>query len=203
MLSRKEICARYREKHRKSINERQKIANKKYYYKNREKMVQRSKQYALENPEKITTRRKKWWKEKGKEYRLKNIEQVRKSANIYNRKESTKQKRQQRKIVDPNYKLAYLLRARVSHAIRRSYGPKSLTTIELLGCSIDDCRRYLESRFKEGMTWNSANWHIDHIIPISSFDLTNIEDQKKAFHYTNLQPLFAEENLKKSNRIMI
>ena len=63
---------------------------------------------------------------------------------------------------------------------------------------------YLESLFQEGMTWDNYNfygWHIDHIIPIASFDLSDPEQQKKCFHYTNLQPLWASDNLQKGVKL--
>jgi hypothetical protein len=74
----------------------------------------------------------------------------------------------------------------------------------LLGCSINDCKTHIESKFKLGMTWENyghKTWHIDHIIPYSFFDLSDEEQVKKCFHYTNLQPLWAEENYKKRDKI--
>jgi len=83
-------------------------------------------------------------------------------------------------------------------------GAKENKTVELLGCSIEECKSYLESKFIEGMSWDNHGlygWHIDHIIPCASFDLTDPAQQQKCFHYTNLQPLWAEENLKKGCKI--
>lgn len=79
---------------------------------------------------------------------------------------------------------------------------------DIIGCVLDEFREYIESRFPEGMTWdNYGEWHIDHVVPLSHFKIVdennmciNIEEAKKANHYTNLQPLWAEDNLKKSNR---
>ena len=110
-----------------------------------------------------------------------------------------------KKAIDPNYKLIKNLRSGISKAIKKDYGEKAYHTIELLGCSVDEARRYLESKFQDGMTWKNHGqfgWHIDHKIPIDSFDLTNPEDQKKCFHYTNLQPLWWQENLSKGNKIL-
>ena len=79
---------------------------------------------------------------------------------------------------------------------------KSKPTLKLLGCSIEFLKNYLESKFNEGMTWkNYGQWHIDHIKPCFSFNLSNPEEQRKCFHYTNLQPLWAADNLEKSNKI--
>lgn len=104
---------------------------------------------------------------------------------------------------DPDFKLKELLSHRVRRAIHDQRGKKSAKTLELLGCSIEEARIHLEYQFREGMNWNNHGingWHIDHIIPCSSFDLTKKEEQNKCFHYTNLQPLWAEENLKKGNK---
>ncbi len=73
----------------------------------------------------------------------------------------------------------------------------------MIGCSWIDFKIYLESKFTEGMSWdNYGKWHIDHIVPLSSFDLSDPVQLEKACHYTNLQPLWAKDNLKKSNKII-
>lgn len=102
---------------------------------------------------------------------------------------------------DIDYKLKIRLRNKISSIISNK---KQYThTTDLLGCSIFDIRQHLERQFKDGMTWdNYGKWHIDHIIPISYFDFTKEEDQKRCFHYTNLQPLWAKENIRKSNKII-
>lgn len=79
--------------------------------------------------------------------------------------------------------------------------PKFDTTIRLTGCSIQDLKHYLELQFQPGMTWDNYGlhgWHIDHIKPCASFDLTDPEQQKECFYFTNLQPLWAKENRMKS-----
>jgi hypothetical protein len=86
--------------------------------------------------------------------------------------------------------------------ISLKHNRKSLKTEILIGCSISKLKIYLESKFIEGMSWHNRElWHIDHIIPCDSFDLSNPDQQKKCFHYTNLQPLWKEDNLKKSNKL--
>ena len=77
--------------------------------------------------------------------------------------------------------------------------------MKLVGCTLDELKNHLEKQFTKGMTWKNYNyrgWHVDHIIPCSSFDLIDPEQQKECFHYTNLQPLWGKDNIKKSNKII-
>lgn len=74
-------------------------------------------------------------------------------------------------------------------------------TMELTGCSKYELLEHLGSQFTESMTWeNYGQWHIDHIRPCASFDLTDLEQQKICFHWTNLQPLWATDNIKKGSK---
>ena len=97
------------------------------------------------------------------------------------------------------------LRRRLKNAINyKGKGSLSGLTRELIGCTPKHLREHLESQFKPGMTWGNYGlfgWHIDHIRPCASFDLTDPEQQKACFNYKNLQPLWAEENLKKSSKM--
>ncbi len=105
-----------------------------------------------------------------------------------------------RRKTDINYKLAYYLRNRVRAIIKK--GIKTGSAVRDLGCSVEELKVYLEKQFQFGMSWdNYGKWHIDHIIPLSKFDLNNREDFLKACNYKNLQPLWAIDNLKKSNRL--
>ncbi len=83
-----------------------------------------------------------------------------------------------------------------------SRGQKVGSAVRDLGCSVDKLKKHLESRFRFGMTWeNYGMWHIDHIRPLASFDLTDRVQFLQACHYTNLQPLWAPENLGKGARV--
>ena len=107
-----------------------------------------------------------------------------------------------RKRSDPEFKTLCTLKARVLGAVRQQCTKKAYHTAELIGCSVPDLMKHLESQFKEGMTWQNHSrfgWHIDHVIPCSAFDLSKPEEQKKCFHYTNLQPMWATPNLKKNS----
>lgn len=99
---------------------------------------------------------------------------------------------------NPNSKLATLLRNRVRAALKAK--TRQLTALELIGCTLEELRSHLESRFLPGMCWNNhtlKGWHIDHVIPCSAFDLSKKEDQRRCFNYKNLRPLWWIDNLKK------
>lgn len=100
---------------------------------------------------------------------------------------------------DPNFKLRRTLRSRIYNVLKGN--KKSASTLRLLGCDLDTFRRYIEARFSRGMTWKNHGsvWHLDHIRPCASFDLRDLEQQRACFHYTNHQPLFAADNLRKSD----
>ncbi len=101
---------------------------------------------------------------------------------------------------DINFRLRCLLQSRLLMALRGHN--KSTATMKLLGCTTEQLHIHLETRFKPGMTWkNMGRWHIDHKKPCASFDLTDPAQQRECFNYTNLQPLWAEENLKKGARV--
>ena len=122
-------------------------------------------------------------------WRKKNRKQIQKTNTAYETK---------RKKVDPAFKLLLTLRSRLNNALTRQNSKKNTTTIELIGESPVFVMGYLAAKFKEGMTWdNHGEWHIDHIKPCCKFNLLDKEEQKKCFHYTNLQPLWSQENLSK------
>jgi hypothetical protein len=176
--------------------------NHKRYMLHRERELARARTWRTENPEMAKERRRSWYIRLGKRYRLENIEKIRENARRYSRKPSSNKHVVDRRRADPNLNLAHILRARVGHAVKRQYGVKAYTTVELLGCSIEEARRYLESKFEPWMNWNNhGEWHIDHIIPVTHFDLTKPEEQKKAFHFTNLQPLLGGDNIRKYNHL--
>jgi len=98
-----------------------------------------------------------------------------------------------------NVKIRVCLSIRLLRALNGKQ--KKSTTKELLGCSCEYFKKYIEKQFREGMTWNNhGKWHLDHIIPCSFFDLSQLDQQKKCFHYSNFQPLWASDNISKGNR---
>jgi hypothetical protein len=104
-----------------------------------------------------------------------------------------------RRLADPGYRAAENLRNRVRGVLNGAF--KSAPTMELLGCPVEFLREHLASQFSSGMTWNNYGlWEIDHIVPCAKFDLRHASEQRKCFHYSNLQPLWAEENRRKGAR---
>lgn len=120
------------------------------------------------------------------------------------RYQQTKVQKHQRRMLrlhtNPQARLAHMLRSRFWTALRAVKTCRKASAVRDLGCTIAELRQHLEVQFKPGMTWeNHGTWHIDHIRPLASFDLVDPEQQRLACHYTNLQPLWAEENLSKGS----
>jgi hypothetical protein len=106
-------------------------------------------------------------------------------------------------LTNHNYYLSCRLRSRLTDALKNTGHRKVSGTMILLGCSLPQFKAYLESKFLAGMSWdNRKDWHIDHVKPCSSFDLSRPDEQRKCFHFSNMQPLWAKDNLHKSNRII-
>lgn len=111
---------------------------------------------------------------------------------------------------DPAAKMLMLLRSRLSWCIRRAKTKPVVKikrvskTLTMLGCSIESFMLYIESKFEPGMNWGNHGrygWHLDHIMPLAIFDMTNEEHVKRAWHFSNFQPLWAADNLSKSSKI--
>ena len=104
-----------------------------------------------------------------------------------------------RRMSDDCKKLIHYQRTRIRGALKGK--GKFGSTLTLIGCTASKLKSHLEKNFTENMTWdNYGDWHVDHIKPCSSFDLTLDEEQRKCFHYSNLQPLWAKDNLAKSDK---
>ena len=149
-------------------------------------------EYREKNKERMTEYNKKYWVETKEEQTEKHREWKDKNRDHIN--EYFKNKRK----TDPNYQISDNLRSRLRKALKDQNVKKTQRTLDYIDCSIDFLKGWLESKFKEGMTWeNYGEWHIDHIKPCSKFNLSNEEEQKKCFNYKNLQPLWASENTSK------
>jgi hypothetical protein len=199
-------CAKIRNnKYRLEHKEYFKEYYKKYCIKNKEKIQIQHKKYHLLNKNKHNKQCKKWKKTHPNSWSLwyKNNKEHRKiymkSYQLTHKKERAVYRKNQRK---------NNIRVRILDSLRARFGlifikrNRSLSTMFLIGCEIDYLLYYLQNKFTDNMNWdNYGKWHIDHIKPCCSFDLSKIEEQKKCFHYTNLQPLWAIDNIKKGSKI--
>lgn len=138
-------------------------------------------------------------REKARNYR-KNLKlDINKSKLEKNRKWH-REKYYRNKKLKSNYFFTRKIATRIYMALKRGGGIKSIKTSDAIGCSVTFLKNHLESKFRDGMNWDNYGkfgWHIDHIKPCASFDLSDQEQQNKCFHYTNLQPLWRSENLSK------
>lgn len=99
------------------------------------------------------------------------------------------------------HRMVSRLRGRLGRLVKLGKAVKKTYMLDLLGCDLESFLSHLESQFKDGISWdNYGEWHIDHIKPCAKFDLFDIEEQKKCFHYSNLQPLWASDNCKKHDK---
>ena len=112
--------------------------------------------------------------------------------------EAINKKDRERRASDPLYRLKSRVRARMSEAFRNNGYSKTTKTHDMLGCSYTDLKTHLQNQFTEGMSWdNMGDWHIDHIIPLAAGKTQ--EDVIKLCHHTNLQPLWANQNMSKGD----
>lgn len=179
--------AEYQKNNYEECLERQRI----WRSKNPEWVYNRFKKYRKENPEKVKENNLKFYNnnpEKRKQYR----------ENYKNRKNQQKKERRKN---DPTFVIVNNIRSRIYKYLNKLEITKRNKTFDIVGCTPQELKEHLEKQFIDGMAWeNRSEWHIDHIIPLSS---AKTEDELyELCHYTNLQPLWAEDNLKKSNKIV-
>jgi hypothetical protein len=206
-----EIICNHEPKHAKGLC--RKCYRKQWTQLNKDKIVRQVADYYQKNKERIREQHNTYYqntKEQKvayyKTHKVKRLEQMhdwwrRNRDKILDYRANNKYKMNQyqriKRKIDIQFCIAGRLRCRTRQAIKN----KSASTQKLTGCTWKFLVSYLESLFKPGMTWeNRSEWHIDHIRPLISFDLTDPEQQKLACHYTNLQPLWAEENLSKGDK---
>lgn len=163
---------------------RYKIYQKQYRDKHKIETSEYKKKYALKN--------KDYLKNIKKEYYQKNKEKIKAQHNKY---------KKQKYKNDLSFKLKHLLRGRLYLALKGLI--KKESALKLLGCDVDFFKKYIESQFQEGMTWENYahdTWHIDHIKSCYTFDLTKLEEQEKCFHFSNMRPLWSKDNLSRSKK---
>jgi hypothetical protein len=218
----KECKKLYYEKNKEIISEKL----KKYYKENKEILIEKSKKYYKENKLKVTEIKKTYYennkenliilnrkyyqdnKEHYKQYCLDNKERRNEHSKQYQKdnKERLKIYRKEYFSKRINTDLLFKFKSNVRGLIRNSFKRginkynKTTKTENILGCTIDEFRNYISLQFKTGMCFeNHGEWHLDHIVPIASAQTQ--EEVIKLNHYTNFQPLWAEDNLRKGSKI--
>jgi hypothetical protein len=162
-------------------------SDKRHYVKNREKRLQYFSEWQKDNQE----HRKKYLKE----YREKNADNIRKTKRDYERN---------RKSRDPAYKLIANFRTAIYQVLKENNVVKNKHYFDILKYTPEELISHLEKQFTDSMTWeNYGEWHVDHRIPISSFNFESVDDDSfiKCWSLDNLQPMWGVENIKKSNRM--
>lgn len=183
----------YRQKNKENVNK----LNRESYYKHIEKRKESSKKYRDNNKLKTKLR--------GEKYRNNNKEKIREyfviNREIISKKQSERLKK--RKETDNLFRLVCSMRARFSGFLKANNITKKNKTFDIVGCTPEELRFFLETKFVEGMTWENygkKGWSVDHIIPLSSAKTE--EEIYKLCHYTNLQPLWEPDNIRKYNKII-
>ena len=184
----------YRKKNKEKIKKQKKEYRKKYYEKHKEEINKKNKEYSKKYYQDNKEKRNEY----DKKYRQDNKEKIRKRDNErYNN--------------DPIFRLIQNTRSRVWHALKAQNTSKNQRTMEYVNCSVAHLYYHIEQQFKDGMNWDNSGkncygnwyygrgWEIDHRRPCDSFDLNDEEQKYMCFHWTNLQPMWGQENNEKSN----
>lgn len=188
--------------------------NKQYWEKTKDKQKEKSKKWRENNKEHVKEKMKKWLeenkeykKQKDNEYRIANWDKKK----VYNREWRRKQYNELK--TNPDKKDEFItkkIKSNIGRRIREILlQSKSKRSIDYVGCSLEDLKKHLESKFEEGMSWDNygkykmgndkSGWHIDHIIPCNSFNFQDPFETTACFYYKNLQPLWGKDNIQKSD----
>ena len=212
-ISTKEYKEIYNKEYWNNNKEKLSESNKEYHFQNRDILLKKMKQRRLNDIESYKERDQKYYEEnkesilqKRKEYVEKNKEHVYLSnhksyhTHIEKRRKYRSEYLKKRQSNDSLFDLRVKVSGLIRKSIKNKGYSKTTKTYDILGCSYEIFKQHIENQFQEGMTWdNHGEWHYDHIIPVASAQTE--EELIKLNHYTNLQPLWAEDNLKKSDKI--
>jgi len=200
-------CAR---RYREANPERARASSAKHYKANRDKIKEIISEKRATEPEKYREASRKYYqnnidkeRERLRRYRQSNPDKVREQQRKYAEANTDKKRERERNRYssDPFYALKIRQRSRIKNAFRRKRFKKGTFTEKMIGCSWEFFYNYIEHQFTKGMTWdNRSEWHIDHIIPLSS--ARSADEAIKLCHFSNLRPLWAEQNLEKGCRIV-
>ena len=192
-LKNKEQILKQQKEYKLKTKEHIKEVSKEYYLKNREYIKEQKKEYNLKNREQR--------REYNKGYYLKNIEHFKEYLSRPENQERRRNHANNRYQTDINFRLSKICRARILQALKSLN--KSASTMKLIGCTPDELRKHLESKFEPWMTWENqglGGWDIEHIKACSKFNLVDPEQQRACFNWSNLQPMEHIANIRKGAR---
>lgn len=184
-------------KYKLANKEKYKEKGKEYYENNSEKIKERAKQWYLDNKEHHLATSKLWrqnnfqkWKDGKNRWHQANKQKMMEYINNY-----IKEKYR----TDINYRIKTICAARIRQVVR-----KDNSTFDMLGCSVDFFKLWIEYQFYDNLSWDNMGslWHFDHVIPCASFNFENDEEIERCFNWRNLRPLVASENLSKHDKIL-
>jgi len=175
--------------------------HKKYREENTDLLKEKQKEFRENNKELVAKRKKEYYQNLSDEKKNELKNKKRELYHKNNYKEVKNNYVNNKLNNDTFFKLKFNIRSLIRNSLKRGFSDKSKKTIEILGCSFEDFKLHLESKFDENMNWENQGsyWHMDHIIPISSAETE--EDVYRLNHYTNFQPLYWEDNLKKGSKL--
>ncbi len=182
-------CANQKQRRMNNIEAYQE-RDKQYYQTNKEVINKRHREYLNKNAEIFSEKRKENYQKNADKVRLYN------QQHKQERNEMLKHKRQ----TDPLFRMKESLKVRIFDILKSS---KQDSSSSLIGCTSAELKQWIEYNFRDNQCWGNygAQWHIDHVVPISHFDLTDETQRKHCFHWLNLRPLDKKENISKSNKI--
>lgn len=163
-----------------------------------------AKKHRKENPNKIRETNNKYNKAHRQQIRERDRKKLLKSVTGDKIRERARFNRE-RYMKDPHFKIMHNTRTKIGKFLKANGQSKSTKTEELLGCTKQFLKEWLEYQFNSYMSWNNYGiyWHIDHVTPCDAFDAANEDDLKKCFNWKNLRPLKGSENNSKSSKIII
>jgi hypothetical protein len=190
----REYNQEYRKSHKGEHVEEARQRAAAWYAANKERARKSNAEWASRNPEALERHRKKWAANNPEKIKAMSFAWRVKNRRVVQEKTNARYRN------CPSVRILSVQRARLRHALNGRL--KAAKTVELLGCDGEALKRHLEKQFVFGMTWENygSRWHIDHIKPCAAFDFTDPAQQRECFHFSNLQPLWAEDNQKKGGR---
>ena len=164
-----------------------------YYKANAEALKEWQRNYRAANAEILAAKRRNYYKA--------NVEAIAARQSAYGSTEKFKARQRNRYKTDPAFRLQATISNRLRDALKGNGKP--MATIEAIGCTAEQLRTLIEAQFVAGMNWDNYGkaWHVDHIRPLASFDLTNPEEYKRASHFSNLRPMWASMNKRKGAKV--